>query len=172
MSQTRNDALLVTVKVLLQILCVLLSIGAAVFVFGAGAVLADVGGGASRALAGAPPEAAYWLSGVCALAAVMLVIGLFFMFELIKIVDSVGEGDPFRPENAGHLARMGWLALAFQLLSMGLAPLTYLLSQHVDTVDAEGGLSLQGVIMVLVLFVLARVFRHGTALRDDLEGTV
>jgi hypothetical protein len=172
MAQLRKDGLLITVKVLLQILGAITAIAALALAFGTVAVLADVGGGASRALAGAPPEATYWLSGVCALAAIMLVIGLFFLFELIKIVNSVGEGDPFRPENAAHLTRMGWLALAFQLVSIGLAPLTYLLSQYVDSVDAEGGLSLQGIVLVLTLFVLARVFRQGAAMREDLEGTV
>ena len=32
--------------------------------------------------------------------------------------------------------------------------------------------SLSGILMVLVLFILARVFRHGAAMREDLEGTV
>jgi hypothetical protein len=67
---------------------------------------------------------------------------------------------------------MAWLALAIQVVSIGLGPLTYLLSQHFDDVDVEGGLSLNGVALVLVLFVLARVFRHGAAMREDLEGTV
>jgi len=148
-----------------------LAIAAVCFVAGTVAVLAgnaEIG----KALADAPPESHNWLAGICALAAVMLTIGLFFMFELIRIVNSVGEGEPFRAENADRLTRMGWLALAFQVVSAGLSPLTYLLSQHVDDVDVEGGLSLQGIVMVLTLFILARVFRHGTAMREELEGTV
>ena len=31
---------------------------------------------------------------------------------------------------------------------------------------------LTGFLIVLVLFILARVFRHGAAMREDLEGTV
>ena len=38
------------------------------------------------------------------------------------------------------------------------------------TADIE--FSLTGVLLALVLFILARVFRHGAAMREDLEGTV
>jgi hypothetical protein len=31
---------------------------------------------------------------------------------------------------------------------------------------------LSGLLLVLVLFILARVFRVGAAMRDDLEGTI
>jgi hypothetical protein len=36
----------------------------------------------------------------------------------------------------------------------------------------EGGVDFGGIILVLTLFVLARVFKHGAAMREDLEGTV
>ena len=39
---------------------------------------------------------------------------------------------------------------------------------HVGHVGGDGS----GVILVLVLFVLARVFRKGTEMREELEGTV
>ena len=32
--------------------------------------------------------------------------------------------------------------------------------------------ALPGILMVIILFILARVFRHGAAMREDLEGTV
>jgi hypothetical protein len=38
--------------------------------------------------------------------------------------------------------------------------------------DIGFGLSPAGVAFVLLLFILARVFRQGAAMRDDLEGTV
>ena len=34
------------------------------------------------------------------------------------------------------------------------------------------GVSLGGVLLALILFVLARVFSQGAAMRDELEGTV
>jgi Fe-S cluster assembly ATPase SufC len=35
-----------------------------------------------------------------------------------------------------------------------------------------GGLDMTGILLVIILFILARVFRHGAAMREDLEGTV
>ena len=36
----------------------------------------------------------------------------------------------------------------------------------------EVGVSFSGILMALVLFILARVFREGARMREDLEGTV
>jgi len=44
---------------------------------------------------------------------------------------------------------------------------TYLASNGLDT-----HMSLTGLLVGLVLLILARVFRHGAAMREDLEGTV
>ena len=41
-----------------------------------------------------------------------------------------------------------------------------------DGVTIDAGLDLSGIVLVVVLFILARVFRHGAAMRADLEGTV
>jgi hypothetical protein len=39
-------------------------------------------------------------------------------------------------------------------------------------VRIDAGISGNGLLLVLVLFILARVFRQGTAMREELEGTV
>ena len=36
----------------------------------------------------------------------------------------------------------------------------------------EASFDFGGLILILTLFILARVFRHGAAMREDLEGTV
>ena len=36
----------------------------------------------------------------------------------------------------------------------------------------DGGLDGGSILLTLILFILARVFRHGAAMREDLEGTV
>lgn len=35
-----------------------------------------------------------------------------------------------------------------------------------------GGIDASGILLVILLFILARVFRKGTEMREDLEGTV
>lgn len=108
--------------------------------------------------------------------AVMLGFLIYFFYLLMKITDTVRDGDPFVAENAVRLSRMGWTTIAGWLWSVALTiPGAWIASVIAGTGEkmqfqAEFGAG--GPVMVLVLFVLARVFRHGAAMREDLEGTV
>ncbi|MCB2085355.1 MAG: DUF2975 domain-containing protein [Sphingomonadaceae bacterium] len=107
-----------------------------------------------------------------------IVISVFIFFDkLRRIIGTVGEGDPFAPVNADRLSMMAWLLLGVQILMLPAAGLGLMLAKWADKVDhadvnIDAGLDLTGILMVLVLFILARVFRHGAAMREDLEGTV
>lgn len=98
------------------------------------------------------------------LAAVLSFVPL--MRALLRIVDSAMTGDPFVPENARRLRRIGWLLLAFNVLVA-------------ETVHAmvRGGilfppLSIGGLVTVLLVFVLAHVFEQGSRMRAELQETV
>ena len=113
--------------------------------------------------------------GIMLLAIILLAAAFWFLRMLRQIIDTVGERDPFVPENAQRLTTMGWIALGAQLLAIpaaGLALYIATLFEDQDGMTIEAGLDLSGVVLVVVLFILARVFRHGAAMRDDLEGTV
>ena len=114
----------------------------------------------------------WWVVIAGAVSVVMLTLYLFFTLNLSRIVATVGTGDPFQPENADRLDRMAWLTLAIQGCMLLLAPLVGIVASRIDEVRSEFDLSLNGFLLALVLFILARVFRHGTQLRDDLQGTV
>ena len=109
---------------------------------------------------------------LCAIA----IIAMFWLFlnKMRLIVDSVADGDPFIPANSRRLTAMAWLMLAIQLFALPVAAFGLYfansLGEKAGTVDATFDLS--GIILVITLFILARVFRHGTAMREDLEGTV
>ena len=109
---------------------------------------------------------------------IAIVAALFFFFgKLRRIIATVGEGDPFQPANAERLKDMGWLMLATQLLVIPAAALGIYFAQFADevedaNVEFNGDLDFTGILLVIILFILARVFRHGAAMRDDLEGTV
>lgn len=110
--------------------------------------------------------------------AALLALAVYFLVLLRRIIDSVGEGDPFIPENGKRLARMGWITVASQLVIIPLGAMALWLEgvigdsdSNID-VSSDFGLSFEGILLALILFILARVFRHGTAMRDDLEGTV
>jgi hypothetical protein len=92
--------------------------------------------------------------------------------RLLGIVDTVRAGDPFTPENARRLETIAWGVLALEGLRLAihaLAKATYSLPQPLQLGD---GFSITPWLAVLLLFVLAGVFAHGSRLRADLDGTV
>ena len=118
------------------------------------------------------------LAGIAAL----LAMGVWFLVLLRRIVLSVGTGDPFIPENAERLSRMGWLVLAGQIASIPVGALVFWIASLVEDTPAGGhiradfhsdfGFSFSSLLLMLVLFILARVFRRGADMREELEGTV
>lgn len=101
---------------------------------------------------------------------------LFLVFGKMRaIIRSAHEGDPFIAENAQRLIAMAWLLLAHWVLG-ALIGVVRVYSANVAT-GTENSVDfsiydLQGLLLVLVLFILARVFRQGAAMREELEGTV
>lgn len=102
----------------------------------------------------------------------MGVLAYRWLRQLGRIIASVGQHDPFAPVNAERLANMGWLTVGIEALSIPAGVIAGYLTKHFDRAHIDFGLSLGGVLMALVLFILARVFREGAAMRADLEGTV
>jgi hypothetical protein len=91
-----------------------------------------------------------------------------FAKSLAKIIATVRDGDPFTLANAARLSRMGWLAMGV----LGINIAQTLMSSYLPSNGMDTHLSLTGLAVGLVLFILARVFRHGAAMREDLQGTV
>lgn len=114
--------------------------------------------------------------------AVMLA-GLFRFVQLLgRIIDTVGRGDPFTPENARRLLHMAWIALGVQAVGWIMEVESGWLNSmlpggvggkhwHVSWF-ADYSVSGSGLVLVVILFILARVFRQGAEMREDLEGTV
>ena len=91
--------------------------------------------------------------------------------RLLAIVEAVRSGDPFLGENARRLTVIAWALLALQLLDLAYGAIA--LSVEPDDSPFSGWtFNITGWIAVLLLFVLARVFEQGAAMREDIEGTV
>ena len=108
-----------------------------------------------------------------ALVIVALTIAAFallydFARRLAQIVATVRHGDPFTLANAARLNRMAWLALGVLAINITQT----LMSMYLPSNGMDTKMSLTGLVVGLLLFILARVFRHGAAMREDLEGTV
>ncbi len=116
-----------------------------------------------------------WVAALMALRAMMSAIGFFFFRHLRRIVDSVSHRDPFAPVNAGRLRNIAWLVLAIQLLAIPMTSLAIWFDAapyEPNVHHGSDGISLGALLLALILFILARVFRTGAAMRDELEGTV
>ena len=109
---------------------------------------------------------------VVALLACAAVLVFFFLRQLTRIVSTVGEGDPFVPVNAERLQAMGWLTVAVDLVLAAVAVAVNLVPRKYGHADGDFTFTLGGILLALVLFILARVFREGTRMREELEGTV
>ncbi|MGU3317511.1 DUF2975 domain-containing protein [Sphingomonas sp. M6A6_1c] len=91
--------------------------------------------------------------------------------RLLAMVCTVRTGDPFVALNADRLTRIGWALLTLQLLDLAMGLIVVALDRMgVD--HATWTPAFTGWIAVIMVFALARVFRVGTAMRDDLALTV
>jgi hypothetical protein len=102
---------------------------------------------------------------------VMAVATEILLRALAQIIASASAGNPFVSANARRLQTIGWALLALQLLDIPGA----LLGKYFPSLGSAAPdvtFSPGGWIAVLMVFVLSRVFAAGSAMRDELEGTV
>lgn len=125
------------------------------------------------------PGGATWPVVVPALmiGAVVIVGGLVIVRRLGKLFDSFTSGEPFRRENATHL-RYIWIAmLVIELARYALFALTGILLAAFGTPEGttakfEADIDLTNWMAILVLIVLAEVFREGARLKEEQELTI
>lgn len=93
------------------------------------------------------------------------------LVTLAAIIASAAAGDPFIADNATRLRAIGGWLLALQLAEIpGFA-----IQRGFPALGAagpDGDIAIGGWIAVLMVFVLARVFAVGAAMRDELAATV
>ncbi|MFM7349481.1 MAG: DUF2975 domain-containing protein [Erythrobacter sp.] len=125
-----------------------------------------------------PDVAKYPLLGAAIAFVIMANLAAMFAFfgRIRALIESAAEGDPFIPENARRLNAMAWVLLAASALAVLVGELRVTLANLADpqgpnAVDYSP-YDLLSLLIVLTLFILARVFRQGAMMREELEGTV
>jgi hypothetical protein len=90
------------------------------------------------------------------------------------VVASASVGDPFIEANAAELVRVAWLLLCVDVIDALLKPIIYLLAPAVvrEKMHNVVHISVTGLFAVLLIFVLAQVFRRGSDMRAELAGTI
>jgi hypothetical protein len=97
---------------------------------------------------------------------------IFICLQLRRILLTLADGDPFVPENARRLSRVGIAIAVMELIRIA----TVMVVSTVPTLvgDEPPRLSTQFILWISVaaLFVLSQVFREGTRLRDEEKMTI
>lgn len=105
------------------------------------------------------------------LAAALYIAGvLVIVNRLRKIFATLTAGDPFEPENVRRLRVIGVMLGALELSRYAANLITAWIAPH--EAPQAGGVSLTAWFAVLVVFVLAEVFREGARLRREAELTI
>ena len=179
MAFAMKDPLLSAARVLINLCIALMGVGIAALAVALPAmlinqdrILVELTGGKTAV----DPNFFLGASVLLAIVALLLALVIWFFVLLRRIVGTVAAGDPFVIDNADRLSRMGWMALAGQVLPIPLGillkGLAGLVGDHHSVRVHDFGFSVGGVVLILVLFILARVFRQGALMRDELEGTI
>ncbi len=97
---------------------------------------------------------------------------LLIVRQLRQIFRTLSQGDPFQPENVNRLRQIG-LILATVTAGAWIAQSVIAVRLAPGVLDRQGiGALLTPIFSVLVVFVLAEVFREGARLRRESELTI
>ena len=115
------------------------------------------------------------------LAAGVLLVGEFYIggslvivSRLRRVFQTLIAGDPFHPDNVGRLRVIGAALAALEAgrLLIGAGTHVVVHTFKIEGGDVGGGLNLTAWFAVLVIVVLAEVFREGARLRGEAELTI
>jgi hypothetical protein len=112
------------------------------------------------------------LSAIAGLGLLAVPLNHLILTRLLRMVETVGRGDPFIAANAYRLQDIAWALFALQLLSIVIGAIGKYISSLKFPLHLDAGFSTSGWLAVILTFVLARVFAEGTLMREDLEGTI
>jgi hypothetical protein len=110
------------------------------------------------------------LSAALLTLAVYLGFLIYILDRLRKVAKTLTEGDPFQPENVGRLRLIGLGLIGLEAANMPLrAALNWMAPSRAGAIVS---FNLTAWFAVLVVFVLAEVFREGARLRREAELTI
>ncbi|NBB15409.1 DUF2975 domain-containing protein [Caulobacter sp. SLTY] len=110
------------------------------------------------------------LRGILLLAIPFFAAIYVLLTRLLAIVETVGAGDPFVPENAARLKTIAWCILVMQVFNLAAGAFAAVIKSADAHIDWD--LDFNGWLMVVLAFVLARVFEEGTRMRNDLQAMI
>ena len=110
------------------------------------------------------------LAGVLALGFVYIALLIVAVERTRRVFSTMTAGDPFDPQNVNRLRMIGAALAAMELLGWAGRVIIHALIPQAKNLPTS--LNLTAWFSVLVVFVLAEVFREGARLRAEAELTV
>jgi hypothetical protein len=111
------------------------------------------------------------LAGLIFIVAGYIGVLIVILNRLRRVFETLIVGDPFRPQNVARLRVVGFALIALEALGYIVHRVTDLLVRgRVHGVSLS--VNLTGWFAILVVFVLAEVFREGARLRQDADLTI
>jgi hypothetical protein len=108
---------------------------------------------------------------VIATICIALVTWMFLLTA--RIIDTASHGAPFVTGNAARLNHIGLLLLAVQAIGLLFDLVMKLFPDKLSkSQSVYFDVSATGILAVLLIFVLAQIFRRGSEMRAELEGTI
>lgn len=120
-----------------------------------------------RSLLHRGPQAALLLIVVEGYLASLIVV----FSRLRRVFGTLTVGDPFRPENVGRLRQIGLALVLLEVLGYAVRLAVAWLTPEAASADIDF-INLTAWFSILVVFVLAEVFREGARLRGEAELTI
>jgi hypothetical protein len=106
-------------------------------------------------------------------AAICVALAAWMFVLTTRIIDAAGAGDPFVAENANRLDRIAWLLLTMQAVGFVFDNVMDMFPDKLrEHVNLGFDVSATGILAALLIFILAQIFRRGSEMRAELEGTV
>lgn len=162
------DPLLTAARVLLYVLLAGVALAMAFSVLG---LMIYVASHIAKLLTSLAPPA--WEPVIAHVAGLgMLALIASSVLALLGMIAAVEQGASFQRENGRRLEKIATNVLGMQVLGLVAAMAGLPIRGDINGFPVGVKLSPAGIAVVLLLFVLARVFRQGAVMREDLEGTV
>ncbi len=111
------------------------------------------------------------LAGLIFIVAAYIGVLIVVLNRLRRVFETLIVGDPFRPQNVARLRVVGFALIGLEILGYILHRVTDMFipgRAHVFSLSVN----LTGWFAILVVFVLAEVFREGARLRQDADLTI
>ena len=137
----------------------------------------EVAADLAKDLHGASQGYVFLIAALAVLTGIAIVaLAILIFWAVRQIVGSATRGDPFVIANADRLSRIGWLLVAIYAAQFGMRVVAGMVPPQLKDQMQFGGFgpdfSPLGLLAILLVFVLAQIFRHGSEMRAELEGTV